>query len=150
MEKMERVVETYYRAFDGRKFINPDMCERYEYLTNKYMNEHRHRRIRDGEDIEQDFFFINNHEEAIEVSDYCVWLNGYRCNTNNGGKTFERGWVWVKYEYPDGMGPAPALQTIDDFILLQKEYVRDYTFALHAGEQLKNTVGPREDTHNNV
>ena len=147
MERIEVPAEVYYKAKDSKKFLKEEDCQRYEFLSEKYMNKDRHAVCEDGEGHDQHFFFAAAKEEIIEICDLSYYLFGYRPRIVDSKldtwMNWTRGWLWIQYEGPFEYGPCPELCTVSDFIELQKECINNYKSALTVAEQIRNIPVPR-------
>lgn len=145
MERIEIPAEVYFKAFDGRKFYSEIECQRYEFLSEKYMNKERHAICEDGEGHTHNFFFACNKDEITEIcelSKFIVRFCPKYVESAPKWENFECGWLWVDFDV-DEYGPVPALGTVSDFIELQEECAKSYNDAVLIAKQIRNIPGPR-------
>ena len=138
MERFEQIIETYYKANDGKKFRTEDECIFWETMKEKYLNDARHRVVENADGVKIHFFYINNPTEAHEVRRLCHTYLHRGLGIPNGFPE-QPGWVccgddW--YDYDD----VPVMMSIDDYINNLMETIVNYKTELNDVKAIKDEV----------
>lgn len=125
MERIERVVEQYFKAFDGVKFTNEEDCLRYEKICDKFLTKQRHALLENTDGALCHFFYIENMTDAYEIEILC--RHKYHIYMQTPANLLDDcpGWFFAgssawDYDY------APAFLPLSTYIMDIEETIQNY------------------------
>lgn len=140
MEKFEQIIETYYKANDGRRFQKAEDCEFYEYALDKYINGGKHHMLENGEGNNVHFFYIKDAVEAKEVQRFCQWYLHHSVGLPNMFPE-EPMWACVGDDWYDYEN-VPVMTSLTEYINNIEETIVEYQQALSDAKWLKEQEAP--------